>query len=274
MTGTQPSGSAKPTAERAGAQAASGEAAPKFAAGDVILLVGLGNPGPSYSGHRHNVGFMALDAIARAEGFPAWRSKFRGEVAEGRIGPKRVVLLKPMTYMNESGRSVAEAARFHKVPPEDVIVIHDELDLAPGRCRFKLGGGHAGHNGLRSIHAHLGPDYARVRVGIGHPGHKDAVSGHVLHDFSKAEREIIDPVLDGIADGVARLVAGDDAGFQNAVALRARPAKQPAKPAGQKQPHQANVAQKRTADARAKADEALAGKPDNPLARLLARFSR
>jgi PTH1 family peptidyl-tRNA hydrolase len=268
MIRTQPSASAKPTLER------SAEAlAPKFAAGDLILLVGLGNPGPSYSGHRHNVGYMALDAISRAEGFPAWRSKFQGELAEGRIAGKRVVLLKPMTYMNESGRSVAEAARFLKVPPADVIVIHDELDLAPGRCRFKLGGGHAGHNGLRSIHAHIGSDYARVRIGIGHPGHKDAVSGYVLHDFSKAERAIIDPVLDGIADGVPKLVAGDDAGFQNAVSLRARPPKQP-KPAGQKPPHQASAAAKRTADARARADEALAGKPENPLARLLARFSR
>jgi peptidyl-tRNA hydrolase, PTH1 family len=262
MTRTQRSASAKPTAERA--------AAPAFAAGDVILLVGLGNPGPAYSGHRHNVGFMAVDAIARAEGFPAWRSKFRGEAADGRIGGKRVVLLKPMTYMNESGRSVAEAARFLKVPPEDVIVVHDELDLAPGRCRVKLGGGHAGHNGLRSIHAHLGPDYARVRIGIGHPGHKDAVSGHVLHDFSKAEREIIGPVLDGIAEGVGKLVEGDDAGFQNAVALRTRPPR----PAGVRPPHQARAAAERAGEARAKAEEALAGKPDSPLARLLARFSR
>ncbi len=266
MTGTQPSASAKPTAERAPRQAF----APKLAAGEVILIAGLGNPGASYSGHRHNVGFMALEAIARAEGFPAWRAKFQGEVAEGRIGGKRVFLLKPMTYMNESGRSVAEAARFLKVPPEDVIVFHDELDLAPGRCRVKLGGGHAGHNGLRSIHAHLGADYARVRVGIGHPGHKDAVSGHVLHDFSKAEREIIDPVLDGIADGAAKLVTGDDAGFQNAVALRARPPKA----AGTKPPHQARTAAKTAGEARARAEEALAGKPDNPLARLLARFSR
>ena len=269
MTRTRPSASAKPTAEQAGA--------PAFATGDVILLAGLGNPGPSYSGHRHNVGFMALDGIARAEGIPAWRSRFGGEVAEGRVAGKRVLLLKPMTYMNESGRSVAEAARFLKVSPGDVIVIHDELDLAPGRCRFKLGGGHAGHNGLRSIHAHLGPDYARVRVGIGHPGHKDAVSGYVLHDFSKAERAIIDPVLDGIADGVGKLVDGDDAGFQNAVALRARPPKAPkqtASPGGQRPPHEANAAAKRAAEARAKADEALAGKPDNPLARLLARFSR
>ena len=267
MTRTQRSASAKPTAERSSAAA--------FASGDVILIAGLGNPGAQYAGHRHNVGFLALDRIAREHGFPAWRSKFQGETTEARIGDRRVVLLKPMTFMNESGRSVAEAARFHKVPPADVIVVHDELDLAPGRCRVKVGGGHAGHNGLRSIHAHLGPDYARVRIGIGHPGHKDRVAGYVLHDFSKAERTIIDPVLDGIADGAAKLVAGDDAGFQNAVALRAKPPKaKPAKPAGAKPPHQARVAERRAADARAKADEALKDKPNNPLARLLARFSR
>lgn len=261
MTRTQRSASAKPTAEW------SREA---FATGDVVLIAGLGNPGPSYSGHRHNVGFMALDRIAGEHGFPSWRSKFQGEIAEGRIGGKRVVLLKPMTYMNESGRSVAEAARFLKVPASDVVVIHDELDLAAGKCRMKLGGGHAGHNGLRSIHAHLGPDYARVRVGIGHPGHKDAVTGHVLHDFSKAELAIIEPVLDGIADGIAKLVDGDDAGFQNAVALRAKPPR----PAGAKPPHQARVADRRAAEAREKVEGALQGKPDNPLARLLARFSR
>jgi peptidyl-tRNA hydrolase, PTH1 family len=264
MTRTQRSASAKPTAERA---------APGFASGDVILIAGLGNPGPSYSGHRHNVGFMALERIARAGDFAAWRSKFQGETTEGRIGAKRVILLKPMTWMNESGRAVAEAARFLKVPAADVIVIHDELDLAPGRCRVKIGGGHAGHNGLRSIHAHLGPDYARVRVGIGHPGHKDAVSGHVLHDFSKAELELVEPVLDGITDGVDRLVAGDDAGFQNAVALRARPPRK-TRLAGEKPPHQASAAARKVDAARAKADEALRGKPDNPLARLLARFSR
>src|SRR5699024_3299735 len=140
-------------------------------------------------------------------------------------------------------------------------------------CRVKIGGGHAGHNGLRSIHAHLGPDFARVRVGIGHPGHKDAVTGHVLRDFSKVELELVEPVLDGIVDGIAKLVAGDDAGFQNAVALRAKPPKKP-RPASEKPPHQARAAARKAEDARAKADEALAGKPDNPLARLLARFSR
>ncbi len=275
MTRTQRSASAKPTAKSGPQKAA-------FATGDVILIAGLGNPGPSYSGHRHNVGFMALDRIARGGDFTAWRSKYQGETTEGRIGGKRVVLLKPSTYMNESGRSVAEAARFLKIDQADIIVIHDELDLAAGKCRVKIGGGHAGHNGLRSIHAHLGPDYARVRVGIGHPGHKDAVSGHVLHDFSKAELEIVEPVLDGIADGIGKLVEGDDAGFQNAVALRARPpsAAKPggqsgrAGPAGPKPPHQARTAAKKVGDARAKADKALEGKPDNPLARLLARFSR
>lgn len=268
MTQTQRSASAKPTTD--------GNAAQRFAIGDVILLAGLGNPGPSYSGHRHNAGFMALDRIAGAGAFPAWRQKFQGETTEGRIGTKRVILLKPMTYMNESGRAVAEAARFLKIDPSDIIVVHDELDLAPGKCRVKLGGGHAGHNGLRSIHAHLGPDYARVRIGVGHPGHKDAVSGHVLHDFSKAELELIEPVLDGMVDGIAKLVEGDDAGFQNAVALRAKPpeAEKRDKPAGIGQPHQARSASRKVADARDKIDRALEGKPDNPLARLLARFSR
>lgn len=265
MTRKQRTASAKPTAEARPAQ--------KFAGGDIVLLVGLGNPGPAYAGHRHNVGFMALDRIVRAGTFPAWRSKFQGETTDGRLGTKRVILLKPMTYMNESGRAVAEAARFLKIPLEDVVVIHDELDLAAGRCRVKVGGGHAGHNGLRSIHTHLGPDYARIRVGIGHPGHKDAVTGHVLHDFSKAEMALIEPVLDGIVDGAAKLVAGDGAGFQNAVALRTKPPR-PAKPAGPKQPHQARMAAKRPAEARARAEEALADKPENPLARLLARFSR
>lgn len=265
MTRTQPAASAKRTAEAKPARV--------FADGNLILIAGLGNPGASYAGHRHNVGFMALDQIARAGDFAGWRSRFQGEIAEGRIGTKRVILLKPMTYMNESGRSVAEAARFFKIPISDVIIIHDELDLAPGRCRVKIGGGHAGHNGLRSIHAHLGPDYTRVRIGIGHPGHKAAVTGHVLHDFSRIELELIEPVLDGIADGAEKLVAGDDAGFQNIVALRARPPER-SRTAGKKSPHQARAAAKSASDARKKAEETLADKPMNPLAQLLARFSR
>ncbi|MEM7188903.1 MAG: aminoacyl-tRNA hydrolase, partial [Pseudomonadota bacterium] len=150
----------------------------------MILVVGLGNPGSSYARQRHNIGFMALDQVADRGGFSAWRSKFQSEMSEGRLSGKRVVLLKPQTYMNESGRAVGEACRFLKIPPSDVIIVHDELDLAPGKCRVKMGGGHAGHNGLRSVHAHIGTDYARVRLGIGHPGDKRLVSGYVLHDFS------------------------------------------------------------------------------------------
>ena len=148
------------------------------------LLTGLGNPGAQYAGHRHNIGFMALDRIAGDHGFSPWRAKFQGEIAEGRFGSEKVVLLKPGTFMNESGRAVRAAVDFHKLDASDVVVFHDELDLAPGKVRLKTGGGHAGHNGLRSIHAHLGPDYDRVRLGIGHPGHKDRVAGYVLHDFA------------------------------------------------------------------------------------------
>ncbi len=187
------------------------------------LIVGLGNPGGQYARHRHNIGFMALDEVASAHGFSPWRSKFQAEVAEGRLGSDKALLIKPQTYMNRSGQSVGEAMRFFKLDPADVIVIHDELDLAPGKCRVKEGGGHAGHNGLRSIHAAIGPDYARVRLGIGHPGHKDKVSGYVLHDFAKADAEWLDDLLRGIADGAPSLAEGDWGRFQNAVALRLKP---------------------------------------------------
>ncbi|MEO1695439.1 MAG: aminoacyl-tRNA hydrolase, partial [Pseudomonadota bacterium] len=149
------------------------------------LMAGLGNPGGKYASHRHNVGFMAVDAIHSRHGFGPWRKRFRGLIAEGRIGSHKVLLLKPETFMNESGRSVAEAARFHKIAPADTIVFHDELDLAPGRLRAKIGGGHAGHNGLRSIVAQYDKEFVRVRIGIGHPGHKDRVAGYVLNDFAK-----------------------------------------------------------------------------------------
>ncbi|WP_299646301.1 aminoacyl-tRNA hydrolase [uncultured Jannaschia sp.] len=186
------------------------------------LWAGLGNPGAKYAGNRHNVGFMALDRIAADQG-AVWRSKFQGEIAEVRFGSEKVWLLKPGTFMNLSGQSVGEAMRFHKLDPADVTVFHDELDLAPGKLRLKQGGGHAGHNGLRSIHQHIGADYARVRIGIGHPGHKDRVSGYVLSDFAKAEDEMLDDLLRGIADGAPKLAAGDGAGFSNAVALRTTP---------------------------------------------------
>ncbi|NAZ35966.1 aminoacyl-tRNA hydrolase [Rubellimicrobium sp. CFH 75288] len=187
------------------------------------LWVGLGNPGPRHAGNRHNIGFMALDRIAEAHGIGPWRSRFQGLVADGVIGGERVLLLKPQTFMNLSGQSVAEAARFHRIAPAEIVVFHDEIDLPPGRLKVKDGGGHAGHNGLRSIQAHLGPDFRRVRLGVGHPGHKDAVAGYVLHDFAKAEAGWLDDLLRGIADGAPDLARGDGTAFLNRVALRLHP---------------------------------------------------
>ena len=189
----------------------------------MLIFAGLGNPGAKYAGNRHNIGFMAMDRIAADHGGTPWRSKFQGEVSEIRFGSAKVLLLKPMTFMNESGRSVREALSFHKLGPDALTVFHDELDLAPGKVRVKDGGGHAGHNGLRSIHAHLDPSYRRVRIGIGHPGHKDAVAGYVLRDFAKAEADWVDDVLRGISDGAPALADGDAGRFMNAVALRAAP---------------------------------------------------
>jgi peptidyl-tRNA hydrolase, PTH1 family len=182
------------------------------------LFVGLGNPGEKYRANRHNVGFMAVDRIAERHGFSPWRKKFQGLVSEGTIGGERVTLLKPETYMNESGRSVGEAQRFLKIALSDVYVFHDELDLAPGKVKVKAGGGNAGHNGLRSITAHIENDYKRVRLGIGHPGSKDVVIHHVLNDFAKAEREGLNDWLDAIADAAPYLAKGDDARFLSDVA--------------------------------------------------------
>ena len=187
------------------------------------LWVGLGNPGTKYAGNRHNIGFMALDRIADDHGFSPWRSKFNGLVSEGKLGSQKVILLKPETFMNRSGQSVGEAMRFYKLSVGDVVVFHDELDLAPGKIKVKQGGGHAGHNGLRSIHAHIGADYDRVRLGIGHPGHKDRVAGYVLSDFAKADQDWLDDLLRGISDGASELAAGDSGRFLNAVALRVNP---------------------------------------------------
>ena len=184
-----------------------------------MLLVGLGNPGPRYARQRHNVGFLVIDAIAERHRLSAERARFAGAVREGAIGGERVLALKPMTFMNESGRSVGEAVRFHKLSLERVIVFHDELDLAPGKVRVKTGGGAAGHNGLRSLDAHLGPAYRRVRIGIGHPGHKDRVLGHVLHDFSREDEAWLIPLLDAVAEAAPELVRGQDANFMNRVAL-------------------------------------------------------
>ena len=187
------------------------------------LFVGLGNPGEKYAGNRHNIGFMALDRIAQDHGFSPWRAKFQGDVSEGKFGSTKVILLKPMTFMNKSGQSVGEAMRFYKLDSTDVTVFHDELDLAPGKCRVKAGGGHAGHNGLRSIHQHISPHYDRVRLGIGHPGHKDAVAGYVLRDFAKADQDWLDDLLRGISDGAEHLARDDGGKFMNAVALRVAP---------------------------------------------------
>ena len=189
------------------------------------LFVGLGNPGAKYAGNRHNIGFMALDRIAADHGFGPWKKAHQGMAAEGRLGLEKVVLLKPETFMNLSGQSVQSAVAFYKLALNEVTVFHDELDLAPGKARVKSGGGHAGHNGLRSIHQHLGEAYNRVRLGIGHPGHKDAVAGYVLHDFAKADQEWLDDLLRGISDGAVALAAGDAAKFLNAVALRTAPAR-------------------------------------------------
>lgn len=190
------------------------------------LWVGLGNPGGKYAGNRHNIGYMALDRIAEEHGFSPWRSKFQGSLSEGRFGSEKLALLKPETFMNLSGQSVGEAMRFFKLEPGDVTVFHDELDLAPGKVRVKTGGGHAGHNGLRSLHAHIGAEYDRVRIGIGHPGHKDRVSGYVLSDFAKAEQDGLDDLLRGIADGAPDLAAGDKGRFMNAIALRMQPVRE------------------------------------------------
>jgi PTH1 family peptidyl-tRNA hydrolase len=190
------------------------------------LWVGLGNPGERHARQRHNIGFMAADRIARAHGFPAWRARFRGLAAESTLGPERILLLKPQTYMNESGRAVAEAARFLKIALHEVVVFHDELDLALAKVRVKLGGGTAGHNGLRSIDACLGTrDFKRVRLGIGHPGHKERVLGHVLGDFAKAEHDTLDTFLDAVTDAAPHLAAGDDSAFMNRVAVLTQPPK-------------------------------------------------
>jgi PTH1 family peptidyl-tRNA hydrolase len=185
----------------------------------MLLLVGLGNPGARYVGTRHNVGFVAVQAIAKRHGIGPWRRRFQGVACEGTLGGARVLLLLPGTYMNESGRAVAEAARFYKLPLADITVFHDEIELPPGKVRIKVGGGIAGHNGLRSISEHIGNDYRRVRIGVGHPGHKDLVEHYVLSDFAKSEQRWVEALTEILADNVDFLVRGEDASFQNKVHL-------------------------------------------------------
>ncbi len=200
------------------------------------LFVGLGNPGSQYAGNRHNIGFMALDRIAEDHGFAPWRAKFQGLLTEGRLGSEKVLLLKPTTFMNRSGQSVRAALDFYKLESTDVTVFHDELDLAPGKARVKTGGGHAGHNGLRSIHGHITDAYDRVRLGIGHPGHKDRVASYVLHDFAKADQDWLDDLMRGISDGAADLAQGDAGRFMNAIGLRVSPPRSSKSPAAKEKP--------------------------------------
>jgi PTH1 family peptidyl-tRNA hydrolase len=185
----------------------------------MLLFVGLGNPGAGHAGNRHNVGFMAVDAIAKRHGIGPWRRRFQGVACEGPIGGERIQLLLPGTYMNESGRAVAEAMHFYKLGLSDIVVFHDELDLPPSKVRVKAGGGIAGHNGLRSITAHIGNDYRRVRIGIGHPGVKDLVHGYVLSNFAKSEAPWVETLIDVIADNAEHLARGQDSTFQNKVHL-------------------------------------------------------
>jgi peptidyl-tRNA hydrolase, PTH1 family len=197
------------------------------------LIVGLGNPGSAYAGNRHNIGFMAVDAIARRHGIGPWRRRFAGVAAEGPLGGGRVILLLPGTYMNDSGLAVAEAAHFYKIGVGDIVVFHDEIDLPPAKVRVKTGGGVAGHNGLRSISSHVGNDYRRVRIGIGHPGIKELVQPYVLGDFAKAERPWVEALCGIIADNADLIARGEDASFQNKVhlALQSKGFGEPAAPA-------------------------------------------
>ena len=197
----------------------------------MLLLVGLGNPGADYAATRHNIGFMAVDGIVRRHGFSPWRKRFQGLTAEGQLGGEKTLALLPHTYMNLSGQAVAEAVKFYKLTASDVVVFHDDLDLPPGKLRMKLGGGHGGHNGLRSLDAHIGPAYRRCRLGIGHPGDRELVTHWVLHPFAKADRAWLEPLVDAVAEAAPLLAEGKDAGFASKVALILNPPKpKPPKP--------------------------------------------
>jgi len=192
----------------------------------MLLLVGLGNPGTGYAKNRHNIGFMALDEIVRQHEFTPWKSKFQGKVAEGKHGREKVVVLKPDTYMNLSGQAVGEALRFYKMEPSQLIVFHDDLDLAKNKVRTKIGGGHGGHNGLRSIDGHIGANYKRVRIGIGHPGKKELVHGYVLQDFAGDEMDGVKQLVKSMAEHLPLLLDNNEAEFMNKIALATKPAKQ------------------------------------------------
>ncbi|MCF6367396.1 aminoacyl-tRNA hydrolase [Rhizobium halophilum] len=199
----------------------------------MLIIAGLGNPGSKYAGNRHNIGFMAADRLQQRSGFAPWSKKFKAQVSEGEIAGEKVLLMKPQTFMNLSGEAVGESMRFYKLGPQNIIAIYDELDLAPGKARLKTGGGHGGHNGVKSLDAHCGKEYRRLRLGIGHPGAKELVHGHVLGDFAKADGAWLEPLLDALADNAEMLVRGEDSQFLNKLALAtgAQPDEQKAKTA-------------------------------------------
>ena len=199
----------------------------------MLVVVGLGNSGQRYASNRHNVGFMVVDELIRAYGLGGGRARFQSIVHEGWLAGEKILALKPTTYVNESGRAVGSAMRFYKLTPAHVIAIHDELDLAPGKLRVKTGGGNGGHNGIKSIDAHIGRDYRRVRIGIGHPGHRDRVSGHVLSDFSAEEHGWLDSLIDAVTEAFPLVIAGDDSRFMSRVALLTRRADAPNNQSGE-----------------------------------------
>ncbi|TCL74760.1 aminoacyl-tRNA hydrolase [Rhizobium sp. BK251] len=210
----------------------------------MLIIAGLGNPGAKYAGNRHNVGFMAVDAIQRRHNFSPWSRKFKAEISEGELDGVKVLLIKPQTFMNLSGESVGEAMRFYKLQPADLVAIYDELDLPAGKARLKTGGGHGGHNGIKSLDAHCGREYRRLRLGIGHPGVKELVQNHVLGDFAKADRSWLEPLLDALADNAGMLVRNEDSQLMNKLALalggKGEEAERPEKkPAGQSHIRQA-----------------------------------
>ncbi len=225
------------------------------------LFVGLGNPGGKYSGNRHNVGFMAIDTIAADYGFSSWRKRFQGETADGMIDDHKVLMLKPATFMNDSGKAVGAAVRFLKIDLADVVVFYDEIDLAPGKLKVKTGGGNAGHNGLRSITHLVGNDYSRVRIGVGHPGVKEMVAGYVLHDFSRDDKTWLTPMLEAMSDAAPHLAGGDGARFMSDVATTLNPA--PPKPAKKlKSSADRGASNARTTASAAAPGEARSGKPE------------
>ena len=187
------------------------------------LFVGLGNPGSDYAKNRHNIGFMAVDEIVHRYSLAPFRSKFQGQLCEGKIAGQKVLILKPTTYMNESGKAVQAAMAFYKLPIQDIIVFHDEMDLVAGKIRMKTGGGHAGHNGVRSIQSHIGSGFQRVRLGVGHPGDKEKVVGHVLKDFSKADQQWLDKMIEAIGENADLLIKGEDSGFMSKISLALNP---------------------------------------------------